>query len=272
MLVKYWSLLAVAGLLAALGVEVLGGVRRAEPAARSAGASIVVELFTSEGCSSCPPADEWLRALAGGAGGVPIIALSEHVDYWNRLGWKDPYSSAAMTARQQHYAQALGADVYTPQMVVDGEFEYVGSDRGATSLALRQAAGSKKADLIANLTRTSAGIDVHVTITPGALGHLPSADAWIALTEDGLSSNVATGENAGRRLEHAAVVRYFEKLGSVKKDSASTSVSGVIPIDKAWSLPRARVVVLLQERDGGKILGAWSGPPPLDGETRLERH
>jgi hypothetical protein len=268
---KYWSLLLVSGLLAGLGVEVLGGARQAEPRAGSSVAPIVLELFTSEGCSSCPPADEWLRALAAGAEGVPIIALSEHVDYWNRLGWKDPYSSAAMTARQQRYARSLGADVYTPQMVVDGASEHVGSDRGATSFAIRRAAAAKKAEVVANLAATAAGIDVAVTIAPGGLGRLPSADVFVALTEDGLVSNVAAGENAGRRLAHSAVVRYFEKLGPVKKDAASTPVTGVIPIDKAWDLQHSRVAVLLQERDGAKILGAWSGLPPLDGQTRLER-
>ena len=111
---------------------------------------------------------------------VAVIALSEHVDYWNRLGWKDAFSSAAMTARQGHYARALGSQVYTPQMVVDGEVEFIGSDRQAGTTAIRHAAASKKAAVTAEVAVATAVIDVRATITPGALDRLPDADVFVA--------------------------------------------------------------------------------------------
>ena len=111
------------------------------PPARAAERPIVVELFTSEGCSSCPPADALLGELATRPN---VLALSFHVDYWDRLGWKDPFSSPEATARQQHYARLLGLDtVYTPQIVVDGSWEAVGSDQAAVERALDQARRSR---------------------------------------------------------------------------------------------------------------------------------
>ena len=188
MIVKYLPFIAVAGVLASVGIEAIGVAGRAERANPLPAGPVVVELFTSEGCSSCPPADAWLRELAEGGAidRVAVIALSEHVDYWNRLGWKDAFSSAAMTARQGHYARALGSQVYTPQMVVDGEVEFIGSDRQAGTTAIRHAAASKKAAVTADLAVATAVIDVRATITPGALDRLPDADVFVALTEDGL--------------------------------------------------------------------------------------
>jgi hypothetical protein len=270
MTMKYLPFVAVAGVLVSMGIEAIGVAGRGEPVSD---APVVVELFTSEGCSSCPPADAWLRELAAGGavGRVAVIALSEHVDYWNRLGWKDPFSSAAMTARQGLYARALSAQVYTPQMVVDGGVEFVGSDQLAGITAIRQAAASKKAAITAEVAIATPVIDVRATIAPGRLDRLPDADVFVAITEDGLVSSVAAGENQGRRLTHAAVARYFQKVEHVKKNSPSASVSARIPIDPAWSLQKSRVVVLLQARDDGKIVGAWSGPALPNAETRLER-
>jgi hypothetical protein len=273
MMMKYLPFIAVAGVLASVGIEAIGVAGRAERADPLLDGPVVVELFTSEGCSSCPPADAWLRELAAGGavGRVAVIALSEHVDYWNRLGWKDPFSSAAMTARQGLYATALGAQVYTPQMVVDGEAEFIGSDHQAGTTAIRHAAASKRAAITAEVAIATPVIDVRATIAPGRLDRLPDADVVVAITEDGLVSSVAAGENQGRRLAHAAVARYFQKVERVKKNSPSASVSTRIPIDPAWSLQKSRVVVLLQARDDARIVGAWSGPALPNGETRLER-
>jgi hypothetical protein len=273
MMRRYLPFIAVAGVLASVSIEAIGIAGRAERADPLLDGPVVVELFTSEGCSSCPPADAWLRELAAGGavGSVAVIALSEHVDYWNRLGWKDPFSSAAMTARQGLYARALGAQVYTPQMVVDGEVEFIGSDQQAGTAAIRHAAASKKAAITAEVAIATPVIDVRATIAPGRLDRLPDADVFVAITEDGLVSSVAAGENQGRRLAHAAVARYFQKVERVKKGSPSASVSARIPIDPAWSLQKSRVVVLLQARDDARIVGAWSGPALPNGETRLER-
>jgi hypothetical protein len=273
MMVKYLPFIAVAGVLTSVGIEAIGVAGRAERADQLPAGPVIVELFTSEGCSSCPPADAWLRELAasGAVDDVAVIALSEHVDYWNRLGWKDPFSSAAMTARQGDYARALGSQVYTPQVVVDGAVEFIGSDRQAGITAIRHAAASKKAAVTAEVAVATTVIDVRTTIAPGALGRLPDADVFVAITEDGLVSSVAAGENQGRRLAHAAVVRYLQKVDRVKKGSPSASVSARIPIDTSWSLQKSRVVVLLRAHSDVRIVGAWSGPALPNGETRLER-
>jgi hypothetical protein len=270
-MVKSVALVVGASALAWVGIA-FGSAWRTDPGVASPRGPVVVELFTSEGCSSCPPADAWLSEIAEihAVDGVPVIALSEHVDYWNRLGWKDPFSSAAITARQGEYARSLGSDVYTPQVVVDGTIEFVGSDRQAAARAIRTAAASKKASITADLVRTAKTIDVRATVAPGSLDRLPDADVFIALTEDGLLSNVAAGENEGRRLAHDVVTRYLRKADSVKKGSASTTITAAVPIDPAWSLQKSRLVLLIQQRGGGKIVGAWSGAAPLEHETRLE--
>jgi hypothetical protein len=272
-MMKFLPFIALAGFLASLSIEARGVTSHADQTVTRSAGPVVVELFTSEGCSSCPPADDWLREIAGARtiDGVAVIALSEHVDYWNRLGWKDPFSSAAMTVRQERYARSLGSEVYTPQMVVDGGVAFIGSDRQAAAAAIRTVASSKKAALTANLAFAASAIDVRATITAGALNPLPDVDVLVALTEDGLVSNVAAGENQGRRITHAAVTRYLRKVDRVKAGSTSAAILARIPLDPAWSLQNSRVIVLLQARDGAKIVGAWSGSAPLDGETRLER-
>jgi hypothetical protein len=271
--VKFLPFLALAGLAASLGDAAPGITLR--PAAQTSprsGGPVVIELFTSEGCSSCPAADDLLSDLAraGAIEGVPIVALSEHVDYWNRLGWKDPFSSSAMTMRQTQYARSLDSEVYTPQMVIDGESELVGNDRHAVLDGIRRAAASKKAALSAAITRGPKALVVQATIAAGALERLPDADVFVALTEDGLASNVQAGENQGRRLVHSAVTRHLRKAGHVKPGSAPVQISASIPVDPAWSLEHARVVVLLQPHGGIRLVGAWSGPVEPDREARVE--
>lgn len=202
-------------------------------------APILVELFTSEGCSSCPPADRLLQQLD-----QQVIVLSEHVDYWNQLGWKDPFSSAAFTARQQAYGRLLSQEgVYTPQMVVDGETQFVGSDGARAAAAIANAGRRKKAEV--RIARTDAGLQVDVGPPPG------SAEVFLAIADDRDASQVSAGENSGRRLDHVAVVRSLQKIGSVKRGAAFSRVV---------ELPRAaaaqRVIVFLQESGPGRISGA----------------
>ncbi len=273
MIVKFLTFLATIGLAASLGDAAAGiTVRPASQTSPPSAAPVVVELFTSEGCSSCPPADDVLRELArvGVLDGVPIVVLSEHVDYWNRLGWTDPFSSAAMTARQGQYARSLKAEVYTPQMVVDGGAELIGNDGPAALAAIRRAGAMKKASVSGEISRVRNTLVVRATVAPGALERLPDADVLVAVTEDGLASNVGAGENKGRRLAHAAVTRHLQKAGRVKPADAPVQISARIPVDPAWSLQHARVVILLQSRDGSRLVGAWSGPVEPDRETRVE--
>ena len=210
---------------------------------------VLVELFTSEGCSSCPPADRLLEALDKNP---DVIVLSEHVDYWNQLGWRDPYSSAAASARQQDYAQRFRLEsVYTPQMVIDGRAQEVGNDRGPIQSAIAKAGAAQKTAVeIADVSRESGKVHFRVHI-PQLMAH---ATVYIALADDRARSEVARGENRGRTLDHVAVVRKLYALG-------------VTDIDKATSLPLGwepkngvRLIAFVQERGSGAILGAVRYP------------
>jgi hypothetical protein len=205
---------------------------------------VLVELFTSEGCSSCPPADRLLEKLDPLA-----IVLSEHVTYWNQGGWKDPFSSPASTARQQAYGRILNVDtVYTPEMVVDGEAEFNGSDSRQAADAISKAVHRKKADV--RIARVDSGLSIEVESPPGA------ADVFLTLAEDSAASEVSAGENSGRHLHHVAVVRSIRKIGSVKRGANFSRV---------LELPRTagaqRIVVFLQESGPGRISGVAMLPP-----------
>ncbi len=199
---------------------------------------VLVELFTSEGCSSCPPADRLLEKLDSHA-----VVLSEHVDYWNQLGWKDPYSSAAVTARQQAYGRILRLDgVYTPELVVDGETELNGGDGPRAMDAITKAGQKKKAEV--RIARVDAGLQVDVASAPAG------ADVFLALADDSAASQVSAGENSGRNLRHVAVVRSLQKIGSVKR-GASFSRTMELPKTAAAQ----RIVVFVQESGPGRVSG-----------------
>lgn len=224
----------------------------AAPAPRT---PVVVELFTSAGCSSCPPADDALARLARvqPVEGAELIALGFHVDYWDSLGWKDPYGSAAFSARQRRYA--LDGDenrVYTPQMVVDGERRFVGDEDKARAQA---AAAARRPKLP---LRVSARVDGDSAVVTVRLDSAPPAgtELWAALTEDGLSSRVTRGENSGRTLAHAAVVRAQVTLPAPKADAAGGFVSEArVPLKAGWKRESLRAVGVLQEA-GGPVRGA----------------
>lgn len=171
------------------------------PAARAAAAPAVLELFTSEGCSSCPPADALLGQLAGEPG---IIALAWHVDYWNGLGWHDPYSTILATQRQQHYAAQLHDEVYTPALVVNGARMVVGSDGAAVRAAIGATGG-----FAANVTMRRDGTSVSAEIGP--LGQ--NVSALLVTYDPQRATAVGAGENGGRRLIEYRVVRDVVPLG-----------------------------------------------------------
>ena len=222
---------------------------------------VLVELFTSEGCSSCPPADELLMRLekTQPVPGAKIIVLSEHVDYWNRLGWKDPYSSASFTERQNGYARAFGNDdIYTPQMVVDGGVAFVGSSESKAREAITAAARLPKAAIEIKPGDMRNGSTTPLVIRVAGSGDFKpgtEGEVILALTEDGLRSDVSRGENAGRKLVHTAVVRRLATLGSVKLSSGNvfTAEPG---LNKDWKRDRLSVVVFVQDRATRRILGA----------------
>ncbi len=210
---------------------------------------VIVELFTSEGCSSCPPADKLLSEIARTqpVANAEVLVLSEHVDYWNRLGWRDPFSSAAFSQRQNQYAAAFRKDgVYTPQMVVDGRTEFIGSSTRDATKAIQDAAARMKAKV--TLSRSGDGLIINVEGVPVKF----DADVYLAITESGLRSNVTAGENSGHMLEHTGVVRELTVVGRTK--NGAFSKKAVIPPADAGR----KAIVFVQDRRSQEILGAAS--------------
>ena len=224
--------------------------------------AVLAELFTSEGCSSCPPADAFLRRLIGEQpiDGVEVIALSEHVDYWNRLGWRDPFSSKQFSERQSAYARVRQSDrIYTPQLVIDGNAEVVGSDAAAAHRAILAAARAPHARLQLEAARD--GIDriavrLEVSDIPREAGG--ALRAMAALVEDGLAADVTRGENANRRLRHDAVVRDLRAIGDVAAQGASLTAD--FALDAAWAVEHLRVVAFLQDSRTLRVMGAATAP------------
>ena len=206
-------------------------------ASNASRAPVLVELFTSEGCSSCPPADRVLQQLDADA-----IVLSEHVDYWDQLGWKDAFSSHSLTERQMNYGRQLGLDqVYTPEMVVDGKVEFNGGDGGRARGEIAKAAQRPKAQV--TITRTGSGLQVDVKDAPH------SATVFLAVADNADASQVGAGENKGHRLQHVSVLRELRKLGTVKK-------GGNFSLPVLAPAASQRLVVFVQESGQGAIEGA----------------
>ena len=217
---------------------------------------VLLELFTSEGCSSCPSADAVLRGLESNqpVAGALVIALEEHVDYWDNLGWKDPFSSARFTARQKEYAGWLGRGrIYTPQLVVDGAHEFVGSDAAAARDAILVSTQAKKAALSLS---EKAG---QVTISLDALPAGEEADVHLVVAELGLSSKVERGENEGKTLLHAAVARSFETVGSAQPGQA-LRLTVKMKLDPAWPRAQVRLVAFAQGKTSHRVLAAAVAP------------
>jgi len=236
------------------GLALTGGPKSAP--ADAPRTPVLVELFTSEGCSSCPPADALLTSLVQKqpVPGAVVIALGEHVDYWDRGGWADPFSSHALTVRQNDYAASFhNNNVYTPQMVVDGRTEFVGSDDAKASAAIAHAARLPKAQ-VAVAPGAAAGVFAVTVRGLPPLAPGDAADVYLAETEDGLRSHVAGGENAGRTLTHVAVVRLLERLGTAQAGK-TFSVQHRLPPLGARSGSR-NVVVFVQARGSRRVLCA----------------
>ena len=236
------TVLAAAVLLSLITGLLVPRDAAAEPAADT---QVVVELFTSQGCSSCPPADDLLDELAGRPG---VVALSLHVDYWDYIGWKDPYASPQYTARQQHYAEALNLRyVYTPQIVVDGRANVVGSHRAQVLEAIEAAAQRDRPITITFGTRSGGTV-----IIPE--GHAPDegATVWLAVYDREHVTEIKRGENTGHKLRNANVVRRFERLGTW------TGARLEIPLDLSGARARGRdgCAVIVQRGRAGPILAA----------------
>jgi hypothetical protein len=200
---------------------------------------VVIELFTSQGCESCPPADAYLGELARRA---DLVALAFHVDYWDYIGWKDPYASKEATQRQRTYAQQLGSRVvYTPQMVIQGAAHEVGSDRSAVDRAI---ADALKPTVAVSLRRQPDRLTVAVAQGKG------SAELWLVGFDPRHQTAVSRGENAGRTLTEYNVVRGFRRVGEWTGEALSLDVpAAALP-------PGAAHAVILQAPGLGPVLGA----------------
>jgi len=220
---------------------------------------VLAELFTSEGCSSCPPADDLLRHLLRDQPieGVQVIAISEHVDYWNRLGWRDPFSSPLFSERQGEYARSFGGgQIYTPQLIVNGRIQVIGNDHGAVTKALVSAAKTARATLAVAATRAAGGrASVQVTVTGvPAENAADTLEVVVAVVEDGLTTDVPRGENARKRLRHDAVARVLRPIGSLLAGRTAGSFSQVVDLGHAGS-KSLRMIAFLQDRSSRLVVG-----------------
>ena len=233
------------------------------PSPASAQQPVVVELFTSEGCSDCPPADALLAELSRQriVGNTELVLLEEHVEYWNQQGWIDRFSSPEFTQRQADYIRQLHlATPYTPQRVVDGHLQGVGNNPSAVRSMIAEASTNPKPSTVT----------LH-WVSRGKLKVIVDASSQerqrvlLAITEDGLTTNVHGGENGGRVLNHNAVVRNLKQLGNTADGKFETTVN--LPSKSDWKTPSLRAIVLVQNPTSGVILGAASAPYPPPGSS-----
>ena len=211
---------------------------------------VLVELFTSEGCSSCPAADAVLARLQKDqpVENVEIIPLALHVDYWNYLGWKDEFSSAEYSARQNGYAEKFKIDsIYTPQMVVDGQKQFVGSQFDTAVNSVKESARNKKADVKISIENDS------VKIGAADLPNHEASYLWFIIAEDNLQTDVRRGENSGRKLPHTAVVREMKLLDTLAENAKNFSATQALKLQPNWKKENLSLIVFAQGKDSKKI-------------------
>jgi hypothetical protein len=217
---------------------------------------VLVELYTSEGCSSCPPADALLESLLRDqpVARAEIIPIGLHVDYFNSLGWKDTFSSSVFTARQRSYSPVAGDDnLYTPQVVVDGRDVVEGTKGDLVRRAIDSAAN--RPHLVVSVAARVVADRVQLTIgVPAAPSTAEKIQVMAAITEDGLSSVVTRGENNGRTLHHVAVARIVQGLDVLSGKSASLEKQ--LPLGKGWGRSGLRAAVWLQGAKSRRVYGA----------------
>jgi hypothetical protein len=244
-----------------LGVASLWAQATSSPAGAPRQKVFLVELFTSEGCSSYPPADALLRQINGtqpGPGEL-IVGISEHVTYWNSAGWRDPYSSAIYTNRQTLYGTRFGLEsVYTPQMVVNGTEQFVGSDRASLAAALRKERTLPSSIALRILSVIVDSDVLKIRFLAVGDASAKNADILAVLTDDLVQSNVQRGENSGRTLSHVAVALSLQrvaKLEAIVEQSVQISLPSFLRTSNGHHL-----ILFLQDKNNGRILGADSMP------------
>jgi hypothetical protein len=258
-LLQYRSLIATGALLSLL----IPSTANAQTPLRQTRTPVLVELFTSEGCSSCPPADALLAKLDHDQPihDADIIILEEHVDYWDQDGWHDRFSSHQYTDRQSEYEARLNVSngSYTPQMIVDGTDQFVGNDAAHAIRAITHATQATKLDL----TLTNIAIDGHrISAAVSAPATPLKGDLYAALVDPLDTTEVRSGENGGHRLQHAGVVRSMQRIGSLKDLTAGPHPFTLnAPSD---ANPGSMRIVVFAQRSGlGPILGVVQTHNPL---------
>jgi hypothetical protein len=222
---------------------------------------VLVELFTSEGCSSCPPADALLQQLdlSQPVDGAQLIVLSEHVDYWNNIGWSDPFSSHFFSDRQSAYSSRFGlSSVYTPQMVVDGTTEFVGNDSRLVSQTVRKALAVQKVPVRISGISLDPPHTLRAHVEADALPETfkaRKADVYLVVALNHAVSQVLRGENGGRRLTHVAVVQSLTKVGSLEMGT-NFAQDVRVKVDSRPDLANLRVIAFLQQAGQRQVLGA----------------
>jgi hypothetical protein len=222
---------------------------------------VLVELFTSEGCSSCPPADALLRQVNGAetSEGQLIVGISEHVTYWNGLGWSDPFSSPVYTQRQNDYVDRFHLDSsYTPQMVVNGAEQFVGSDRAAFVRAVQKEQEQHSPISLRILSVSVAGRTLTVNFSTS--GDVPAhgADLFAVLADDADRSSVLRGENSGQTLAHVSVARSISRVAKLKAAGEQTVQ---VPIPSSFQASPGHHLILFAQMPGnGRVLGADTKP------------
>ncbi|WP_193181586.1 DUF1223 domain-containing protein [Nisaea sediminum] len=240
--------LAALGSTGALGLAGLARSTRTSQAQSRAMGPIVLELFTSQGCSSCPPADRLLGELAMEP---DVLALAYHVDYWNYIGWKDPFSSKAMSERQHRYGRAMRlSSIYTPQLVIDGEVDLVGSRRGQVMAELEERRGAAPGTGV-GVTLEPDGTEFVLTLSPWGESSMAGADLFLVGSDERHVTEVPRGENRGRTLEDFAVVRFYAPLGAWDGKAMKYRIPKT-----AIRMRSERLSILVQAAGQGRIYGA----------------
>jgi hypothetical protein len=235
------------------------GAITAVEAAESAASPVLVELFTAEGCSSCPPADTFLMQLDAHQPipGTQLIVLSEHMNYWND-SWPDPFASEQLTARQADYVRAFKMrSPYTPQFVVDGTREMRLNDLREIETIFRAAGASPKIPVSVTSMHVESGTPAHLSgeIEVDGGAEQRSADVYVAIALDRIETTVLRGENRGKTLTHVAVVEYLSKVGGLKPGQKFNQAFRA-PLERGLASNNARLIVFVQEGRNGKVVGA----------------